>query len=96
MLQWIMQYWLAIAFGAFSAVTVALWKQYKHLKRGIMALLFMTLRQCYDQYTEKNEIPIDMLEFITNIYEAYTFFGGNGTGTKMYEILKELPTSKPK
>lgn len=92
MLDWVVKYWVAIAFGAMTTLTTILWKKYKYLKKGIVALLFNSLRKNYEDYTSKGYLPIDALESITNIYETYAFFGGNGTGTKMYETLKSLPS----
>jgi len=45
-------------------------------------------------FIEKGEITVSALDNIEGIYNAYHKLGGNGTGTEIYERVRELELKK--
>ena len=50
----------------------------------------------HDKYMELGSIPPYAFENFCDMYESYHELGGNGTGTKMYEEIKDLHLNKKK
>ena len=65
-------------------------KQREANSRGTMLLLKVKLHEYHDKYAELGEIPSYAYQNFEEMYEAYHDLGGNGTGTKMHEEMKEL------
>lgn len=95
MIDVIVQYWVAWLCTITSGGLVLLYKQFKAYKEGLKALLRQNIIHEYNHYMEKGYIPIYAMESLTRVYLAYQALGGNGTGTKLYLELKELPSSPP-
>ena len=95
MLNWILQYWTGIAFGALSGIVLALWKQLKAYKRGLIALLYNNLLEEHEKYIVKKWIPIWAMENFGKSYEAYRVLEENPAITKLYEELAALPSQPP-
>lgn len=105
MVEFIMEYWLEVVFGF---ITLALTAAFKYLysqnkirsveqeavKMGIQALLRDRIIEQYNKWMEHGYIPIYALENVTAMYKEYHALGGNGTITKLYEELLELPHRK--
>ena len=54
------------------------------------------LFEYHDKYMELGSIPPYAFENFCDMYESYHELGGNGTGTKMYEEIKDLHLNKKK
>lgn len=63
----------------------------KLIKEGVLAILHnMVYRQGID-YIHEGEIDFDDMKDYEYLYNAYHELGGNGTGTEIYERVKNLP-----
>ena len=101
MKAFVMQYWLEFIFGlVITGLTFChnrLAKKFRDqeaIKEGIIAILHDRLFQSGMNFIEKGEITLSALENFEGIYTAYHSLGGNGTGTEIYERVKELPLVK--
>lgn len=101
MTEFVLKYWLEFLFGvAVTGLTFCynkLLKKFKEqeaIKEGLIAILHDRLFQSGMYFIEKGEITITALDNIEGIYVAYHNLGGNGTGTEIYERVKELPLTK--
>lgn len=97
MIEFIIKYWLEIAFTAIvSAISYilkkifGLYKRQKAIETGVQALLRNELIRRYREYELKQEITILDKENIEHMYNEYKNLGGNGTVAKMYEDLMNL------
>lgn len=101
MLEFIIEYWLEIAFGvvvsAVSFMIKSLYSNYKKItskqkaiEKGVQALLRNELIRRYREYEEKGAITIIDKENIEHMYNEYKNLGGNGTVAKMYDDLMNL------
>ena len=66
-------------------------QQLKALQDGVRALLHDRLFSFYTQYESADSIPSKTWSEIEQMYHAYHALGGNGTGTRLFEILKTKP-----
>jgi hypothetical protein len=94
MAEFIMEYWIVFAFGLITSGFVWVFKQFKAFKLGLQAILRNSIIEQYNKYFEKEYIPIYAMENVTAMYKEYHALGGNGTITKLYEELLELPHRK--
>lgn len=98
MAEFIARYWLEVLFGlvatGLGGAIKYIFIQFKAVKLGMQAMLRNSIIDKYNHYTEQKFIPIYGLDNITAMYEQYHALGGNGTITRLYEELKELPTRK--
>ena len=104
MFEFIIKYWLEVAFGLIVAILSALYhklaKQFaderekrKAADDGLQALLRDRIVQAYNQYyLEKRYCPIYAKENVDSMYNAYHKLGGNGTVTGLKEKIDALPT----
>lgn len=97
MTEFILKYWLEFLFGSIiGALTLyynRLAKKFKEqeaIKSGLVAILHDRLFQVGMEFIEKGEITVTALDNIEGMYVAYHNLGGNGTGTEIYERVKEL------
>lgn len=90
-----MKYWLQILFTAICGTVPVLWKQVSATKKGLRALLRLSIIDYHSKYMEREYIPIYAMESVNTAYEAYHALGGNGTVAKLYQELKQLPTNPP-
>lgn len=95
MLDWIAQYWLQVLFAGVCGAVTLLWKQVQATRIGLRALLRNSIINSYNKWIEREYIPIYAMESTTLAYQAYHQLGGNGTVTKLYNELLELPTHPP-
>lgn len=101
MKEFITQYWLEVIFGlaiaglsfCFNSLRKRL-KEQKQIKEGLVAILHDRLFQSGMYFIEKGEITVSALDNIEGIYRAYHNLGGNGTGTEIWERVKELELKK--
>lgn len=64
----------------------------KAMETGLRTLLRAELLEIHAKYRPQGDIPLEVMEEADRVYQAYHSLGGNGTGTKIYEELKALPT----
>lgn len=106
MVDWLIKYWLQVLFtGVVGALTLTVkfilkkikaeHSEQEYLKNGVLALLRNGIIRNYNDYMDREYIPIYALESVGTMYEAYHDLGGNGTITKLYQELKSLPSSPP-
>lgn len=62
------------------------------METGLRTLLRAELLEIHAKYVPLGYIPLEVMEEADRVYQAYHSLGGNGTGTKIYEELKALPT----
>lgn len=101
MREFIFQYWIEALFGlAITGLSFGynrLKKRFKEqdaLKEGLVAILHDRLFQSGMYFLGKGEISVHELDNIEGIYNAYHKLGGNGTGTEIYERVRELQLKK--
>lgn len=63
-------------------------------REAIKSLLRSEIITMHGKYIEKEEIPIYGRENVQAMYDAYHSLGGNGTITKLYHEIMNLPTKK--
>ncbi len=66
-------------------------KEQKNMKKAIKALLHDRLYQSSHFYLKQEWVDMEGLTNVGYIYESYHELGGNGTGTALYNKIKELP-----
>lgn len=106
MLEFVIKYWIealfALIIGALSAGFRYLWKKRKEdeieqkaIKTGMIAILHDRLFQACNYHLSLGYIPLnraeETLDNLKIMYSAYHDLGGNGTGTKIYNRVVELP-----
>jgi len=99
--EFIVSYWLEALFGlAITGLGLGYkrlkkrFKEQDELKEGLVAILHDRLFQSGMYFIEKGEITVSALDNIEGIYNAYHKLGGNGTGTEIYERVRELELKK--
>lgn len=66
-------------------------KEYNLIKEGVLAILHNKIYTLGKQYMEQEHITLEDLKDFEYLYDAYHNLGGNGTGTEIYERVKNLP-----
>ena len=98
MLEFIIKYWLECAFGLLLAAggwLIGYVKRQKAeqdaLKEGVLALLHDRLYQGCRYHIRQKEISDTEMKNMEYLYRGYHALGGNGTGTELFERVKDLP-----
>lgn len=101
MREFIVSYWIEVLFGvAITGLSLcykklqARFKEHEDLKEGLVAILHDRIFQSGMYFLGKGEISVSELDNIEGIYNAYHKLGGNGTGTEIYERVKDLELKK--
>ena len=63
----------------------------KLIKEGVLAILHNKIYNLGKQYIDRESISLEDMKDFEYLYEAYHNLGGNGTGTEIYERVKNLP-----
>lgn len=97
MKEFIVSYWLEFLFGlAITGLTFCVnhirkkLNEHEYVKEGMVALLHDRLFQSGMYYLNKGEISVSELQNFEDLYKAYHNLGGNGTGTEIYERVRDL------
>lgn len=61
------------------------------IKEGVLAILHNKIYTLGKQYINQGQISLEDMKDFEYLYDAYHNLGGNGTGTEIYERVKELP-----
>ena len=64
------------------------------IKEGVLAILHNKVYTLGMVYIDNGEITIEDLDDFEHLYRAYHALGGNGTGTEIYERVKNLQIKK--
>lgn len=91
MAEFIIKYWLEVAFGIVSAAVIKSLTERKAMKEGILAILHDRLFQAGRYHIAQNEITLSELKNVEYLYRSYHALGGNGTGAEIWERIKDLP-----
>lgn len=99
MLDFIIKYWLEMAFGGLVTLCGYLFKctqkqkcENLALKNGVQALLRAQIIALYNKYIKIGEMPIYERENLSHLYEEYKKLNGNGVIESLVDKLMELPT----
>ena len=106
MKDWFMKYWLEALFGAIAAGLGAavkhLWNRQKcqtarqsAVEDGLRGLLHDRIHERYHECETKGFADVRDRENMELLYEPYHALGGNGTGTDLYNKLREMQTEPP-
>lgn len=98
MKEFVMQYWYEVLSGIVSAVLAYAYKKLKRrvdkqklIETGMLAILHDRLYQLGREYIERGRVTLEELKNMEYLYESYHELGGNGTGTEIWERVKNLP-----
>ncbi len=91
MLDFITKYWIEFLFTSLTTGFIYVFKQYKGLKSGMIALLRNEIVRIYEIYINLGYCPSYMKENVNNMYDSYHKLGGNGMVTTMVNDLFKLP-----
>lgn len=98
LLQWIVTAFLGGVVGALGTAIKALKEKQKEqqerqgaIENGLQALLHSELYKECEGCEKKGFATVDDLKNIEYLYNPYHALGGNGTGTTLYERVKQLP-----
>ena len=101
MKEFIVTYWIEFLFGGCITVLSFCYnklkkrlKEQSEIKEGLVAILHDRLFQSGMYFVSKGEITVTELNNIEGIYKAYHNLGGNGTGTEVYERVKDLKLNR--
>lgn len=61
------------------------------IRNGVIAILHNKIYTLGKQYIEREYVTIEDMKDFEYLYNAYHALGGNGTGTEIYERVKNLP-----
>lgn len=61
------------------------------IKEGVLAILHNKIYTLGKQYINQGQISLEDMKDFEYLYDAYHNLGGNGTGTEIYERVKDLP-----
>lgn len=77
------------AFGYLAALHRRRTKEDEAISKVIKALGRKEIMDAYQLYiVEGHRMTVERFEQLTEVYEAYTVLGGNGTAKRMYEEIK--------
>lgn len=62
----------------------------KLIRNGVIAILHNKIYTLGKQYIEREYVTIEDMKDFEYLYNAYHALGGNGTGTEIYERVKNL------
>lgn len=98
MVNFILQYWMQVAFGGVVALSGFLYrklmirlKEQNEMRVGILAIMQDRLYQGCTHYMLLGQIDIESLRNLEALYNSYNALGGNGIGAELYSRIKSLP-----
>lgn len=82
---------IATAISTYSVWLLQNHKKKKDLTQEALKLLMKKeLRDIHHICTERGHITVAEMEHVSEVYEIYHNMGGNGTGTLLYENMKDM------
>ena len=101
MKEFIIRYWLEVAFGAVVAIATYQYKNFakkcksqEALKLGVQALLRNDIVDTYNYWVDRGYFPIYARDALNAMYAPYHGLGANGVVDELIDTLKELPSEK--
>lgn len=98
MKEFVIEYWLEVLFGISTTILGWLYRRLKKkvdkqklIEAGMLAILHDRLYQLGREYIERGWITLEELKNMEYLYNSYHDLGGNGTGTEIWERVKNLP-----
>lgn len=106
MWDWIVKYWLGALFGAITGAAGWAYHRLRRrqkeqsdeqaaIKEGMLALLHAEIYRDYGECERKGYASVDDIKNLEYLYGPYHKLGGNGTGTVLFERVKQMPTEPP-
>lgn len=82
---------IATAISTYSVWLLQTNRKKKDLTQEALKLLMKKeLRDIHHTCNERGYITVTEMEHVSEVYEIYHNMGGNGTGTLLYESLKDM------
>lgn len=91
MLEWILQYWVGVAFGVIAGALAGLWRQFRAYKRATIVSLRHVILNTYNTYADQDSIPLYELENVTEAFNAYQSIAKDSAMEKLYKDITKLP-----
>ena len=102
MWEWLLKYWLEVAFGlivaAFGFVLKSFNKKLKEQRKrsqaiedGVRDILRMQILDKYEKCKQAGKISVSRKDAIDSAYKSYHALGGNGTITQVHSEIMEMP-----
>lgn len=98
MKEFIVEYWIEVLFGTATTILGGFCHKLKKkvdkqnlIEAGMLAILHDRLYQLGREYIEREWITLEELKNMEYLYNSYHDLGGNGTGTEIWERVKNLP-----
>jgi len=106
MRDWLVKYWLTALFGAVTgglgAVVKHIWGRQKcqtarqeAVEEGLRGLLHDRIYQACIDCQRKGYADVQDRKNLELLYNPYHALGGNGTGTDLYNMVRDLPATPP-
>ena len=95
MLEWLVKYWLEVAFGLlFTGVSIIIkrfWKRQRAIEDGVRDILRIQILELYERAKQEEKISVSRKDAIDSAYNSYHALGGNGTITRVHEEIMQMP-----
>lgn len=91
----IASYGTQLVLAGLCAFCAWIWRVVVAICNGVNALLRRAIIEDCVCYLDKGWVPIEKKDPLEKCYKAYTALGGNGTVTKIYADVNELPNIPP-
>ena len=82
---------ISVAGSATATWCIARIKMFSVIKDAIRAILRNEILNYYQQYKDKNYVPLYVKEALERTYKPYKFLGGNDVAEDKYEFLMAQP-----
>lgn len=101
MAEFIREYWLEVVFGLVLALLGACYRtlssrikkkllEQDAVKEGVLAILHDRLYSECEALIHRGECDVESMKNVEYLYNSYHALGGNGTGTQLFERVKNL------
>lgn len=101
MVDFIARYWLEVLFSLLVGIMSGLYhrlslrmkgraREQDLVKEGVLALLHDRLYSACESLIQKGSCEVAEMKNLEYLYDTYHSLGGNGTGTELFERVKNL------
>jgi len=105
MVEYVLKYWVDVAFATIIAILGSTMKKMKKqnikhkadndaIRNGMKALLRAEIIATYNHYAQQKYLPIYARENLYGLYKEYEALGGNGAIKDLMETACEWPLEK--
>jgi hypothetical protein len=99
--DFIAQYWLEVLFSLLAGIMAGLYRRLSSrmkerareqdlVREGVLALLHDRLYSACEALIQKGSCEVTEMKNLEYLYKTYHSLGGNGTGTELFERVKNL------